>query len=118
MPAVAAGVAQANFVRRTDPLTMTLSRRHFVQAAATTVAALALPLVPTALTPTAAAAPCGPDTGVGPADPCETPPRAPGDPSFEPFWVATYLPTKLWPTASELDDPVDKVDKGRLFRVD
>src|SRR5205823_10857534 len=104
-------------LRRMVPLTMTLSRRLFLRAAATTVAALALPLTST---PTSAA-PCPPGQGTGSGDACADPAattRAPGDPSFEPFWVATHLPTKLWPTAEEVDDPLDKIDKGRLFRVE
>jgi len=99
------------------PLTMTLSRRLFLRAAATTVAALALPLTST---PTSAA-PCGPDQETGSSDACADPvttTRAPGDPSFEPFWVATHLPTKLWPTAEEVDDPVDTTDKGKVYRVE
>src|SRR2546430_1908474 len=85
------------------PLTMTLTRRLFLRAAATTVAALALPLTST---PTSAA-PCPPGQGTGSGDACADPAattRAPGDPSFEPFWVATHLPTKLWPTADEVAD--------------
>src|SRR4051812_47716430 len=104
-------------LRRMVPLTMLLSRRLFLRTAATTAAALAIPLT---ATPTMAA-PCTPDQGTGSAaaraDPTTTA-RAPGAPSFEPFWVATHLPTKIWPSAEEVDDPVDKIDKGRLFRVD
>jgi len=100
----------------TDPLKMKLTRRSFLHAATTTVAALALPLT---ASPVAAACDPGQTAGSNPdCDPAATTNRAPGDPSFEPFWVATHLPTKLWPTASEVDDPVEKIDRGRIFRVE
>src|SRR4051794_35079486 len=100
----------------TDPLKMKLTRRSFLHAATTTVAALALPLT---ASPVAAACDPGQTAGSNPdCDPAATTNRAPGDPSFEPFWVATHLPTKLWPTASGVDDPVEKIDRGRIFRVD
>ena len=95
---------------------MKLSRRHFLRATATSVAALALPL-----TPAPAALACSPDDGSGPNGLCGNTPltaRPAGDPGFEPFWVTTVLPTKLWPTPSETKEPVDQIDTGRLFRVD
>jgi hypothetical protein len=39
-------------------------------------------------------------------------------PLFEPFWVVTELPTKLWPTMTEVDTAVGKAEPGRVFRVD
>jgi L,D-transpeptidase-like protein len=94
---------------------MKLSRRLFLRAAATSAAALALPLTSTP------AAACAPDDGSGSAEICGDRAliaRPAGDPAFEPFWVATHLPTKLWPTVSEIAEPVDRTEGGRVFRVD
>jgi len=96
---------------------MKLSRRLFLRAATGTAAAaaLALPLVPQ----TAAA--CAVEDGTGAEDKCASAagtPRPAGDPSFEPFWVATHLGTKLWETAGSIEGPVDAVEPGKLFRVD
>src|SRR3954447_6333971 len=95
---------------------MKLTRRHFLRAATgTAVAALALPLT------TQPAAACAPDDGTGADDVCGTKanqPRPAGDPSFEAFWVATHLGTKLWPTATSVEGAVDTVEPGKLFRVD
>lgn len=91
------------------------SRRHFLRAATGTAVALALPLT---ATPAAA---CAPDDGTSGAEICETaqsPVRPAGDHPFEPFWVATHLGTKLWPTASAVDGDVGTVEPGRLFRVE
>src|SRR6266545_5181178 len=95
---------------------MKLSRRLFLRAAATSAAALALPLSPAPMV-----AACAPDDGTGPDELCGNSlpnARPAGDPSFEPFWVATHLSTKLWPTATEVVNPVDWTDRGKLFRVD
>lgn len=94
---------------------MKLSRRHFLRAATGTAAVLALPIAPSP------AFACEPASQTGAGDAC--PPssevlRPAGDPSFEPFWVATHLDTKLWPTAEAFDEAVDAVEPGRLFRVD
>lgn len=94
---------------------MSISRRSFLRAAAGTVAALALPLT------SRPAAACAPDDGSGPRDICgpsAAVARPAGDPSFEPFWVSTFLPTKLWPTASEVAAPIGDAEPGKLFRVD
>jgi hypothetical protein len=96
---------------------MKLSRRLFLRAATGTAAAvaLALPLVP------ARVAACTTDDGTRPDDSCGEDvgvTRPAGDPSFEPFWVTTFLDTKLWPTATEIGSPVDSVDTGKLFRVE
>jgi hypothetical protein len=96
---------------------MKLSRRHFLRAATGTaaVAALALPLVPR----TAAACEQAPGTGTDDQCAAETSTARPtGDPSFEPFWVTTLLGTKLWSSAAALDDPVDTIEPGKLFRVE
>src|SRR5918998_5083049 len=98
---------------------MKRSRRAFLRGARGAAAALALPLT---TQPVAAACTeneagprgiCG-DTGAT-AGILE---RPAGDPSFEPFWVTTFLPTKLWPTATEVDDPIDMVQSEKLFRVE
>lgn len=94
---------------------MKLSRRHFVQAAAGAAAALALPLTPRP------AAACAPDDGTGTDKICGPSPamtRAPGDPAFETFWVATHLGTRLWPTAASVQGDLGSVETGRLFRVE
>jgi len=96
---------------------MKLTRRLFLRTAATSAAALALPLVPN---PTPVAA-CALDDGTGAGGLCNNPTanaRPAGDPSFEPFWVMTHLSTKLWPTPAEVVNPVDTTENGRLFRVD
>lgn len=85
---------------------MNLSRRDFLRAATATAAALSLPI---AARPTFAAPP---PTMPGSLQ------RPAGDPSFEPFWVATHMGTKLWSSATALDDPVDEIEPGKLFRVD
>jgi len=95
---------------------MKLSRRSFLRAATVTAAALALPLVPQ--TPALA---CATPDGTGADDLCgaeASVTRPAGDPSFEPFWVATHLGTKMWPTAGSVDDSVGETQAGKLFRVD
>jgi L,D-transpeptidase catalytic domain/TAT (twin-arginine translocation) pathway signal sequence len=95
--------------------TMKLSRRQFLRAATGTAAVLALPITPS----TALA--CAPDDGTDADEICgpsATVLRAPGDPPFEAFWVATYLGTRLWPTASSVQGDFGLVGPGRLFRVD
>lgn len=94
---------------------MKLSRRLFLRAATGTAVALSLPLAPQP------AAACTPDRDPGAADACGVAgnvTRPAGDPPFESFWVATHLGTKLWPTAGAVDEPIDAVEPGRLFRVD
>ncbi|MCC7368744.1 MAG: L,D-transpeptidase [Chloroflexi bacterium] len=96
-----------------------ISRRAFLQAGlaqAGLAAVISLPLATVA-----AAASCTTDTGDRPFSPCGSDgvlARPAGDPPFEPRWVATFLPTKLWPTATEIDDSVGPVEPGALFRVD
>jgi hypothetical protein len=41
-----------------------------------------------------------------------------GDPAFEPFWIATHLATKLWPTAVAVEEPLGTIEPGRLLRVE
>jgi hypothetical protein len=96
---------------------MKLSRRQFLRAATGAAAALtlALPLVPQP------ASACAPGDGTGSGDICAaaaSAPRPAGDPGFESFWVSTYLGTKLWSTADSVQDPIDSVEPGKLFRVD
>ncbi|MDP8924187.1 MAG: L,D-transpeptidase [Chloroflexota bacterium] len=95
---------------------MKRSRRAFLRGALGAAAALALPLTSQPI-----AAACTEDAGAA-RDTCgETAAileRPAGDPSFEPFWVTTFLPTKLWPTATEVESPIETVQPDRLFRVD
>jgi hypothetical protein len=95
---------------------MKLSRRHFLQAASGAAAvALALPLT------SSPAAACAPDDGTGSRDLCGpdgAATRPAGDPPFEPFWVTTFLGTKLWPTATSVEGDLGAVESGRLFRVE
>jgi hypothetical protein len=94
---------------------MKLSRRRFLRTATLTAAVLALPIAPRP------ASACVVDDDTGADDICGVAARVPrpaGDPPFESFWVATHLGTKLWPTASAVEEPVDSVDQGRLFRVE
>ncbi|MCC6175144.1 MAG: L,D-transpeptidase family protein [Chloroflexi bacterium] len=86
---------------------MNLTRRDFLRTAAATAAVLSLPL-----TSQPVAAECSPD------DPACKVQRPAADPSFEPWWVATHLPTKLWPSATEVAAPVDTVEPGKIFRVE
>lgn len=93
------------------------TRRSFLRAAlAAAAAGTALPLVPTPVN-----AYCLEDTPEGSAAVCQgrsIPLRPAGDPAFDPFWVATHLRTKVWPTPTELDEAAGTTDPGRLFRVD
>jgi hypothetical protein len=96
---------------------MKLSRRTFLRAATSTaaVAALTLPVVPSRVLA------CAPDDGTGAGDICDptaTTARPAGDPSFEPFWVATHLGTKLWPTGGAVEGEVGSAEAGKLFRVE
>ncbi len=98
-------------------LTMKLSRRTFLRAATSTAAAatLSLPVVPTRVLA------CAPDDGAGAADICDptaSTSRPAGDPSFESFWVATHVGTRLWPTSISVEGDLGAVEPGRLFRVD
>jgi hypothetical protein len=89
------------------------TRRDFLKTAGLTAATLAAPL---ALARPAPALACQ-DTGLtlacgGIVDRPEG-----GEPGFTPSWVRAYLPTMLWPTATELDTPLGKVEFGQYFRV-
>ena len=95
---------------------MKISRRAFLRTVPAVAAALTLP-IPTA----PASASCTPGDLSGPAELCGSPgmvARPTGDPGFESWWVRTFLPTKTWPTASEVNEPVASVAEGRHFRVD
>ncbi len=79
-------------------------------------AAVVLPLHSARVT-----AACTVDDGVGSSEVCGTSElvaRPSGDPGFQPWWVKTILPTKLWPTAGEVREPVGTVPEGRHLRVD
>ena len=98
---------------------MKRSRRAFLRGALGAAAALALPL-----TSQQVAAACTDDgtcpraiRGGAPAT-AGILARPAGDPSFEPFWVSTFLPTKLWPTATEVVSPIETVQPDKIFRVD
>lgn len=92
---------------------MAMTRRAFLTAAAAVGATLALPLVPA--TPILACEPEGEE-----AESCAggIVTRPAGPPGFEPYWVQTFLATKLWPDAGETRKPIESVGKERLFRVD
>jgi hypothetical protein len=93
------------------------TRRSFVRGALVTTAALAsLPL-----TAVRARAQCEEGDASEASTNCGPDPlgqRPFGDPAFEPFWIATHLTTKLWPTAVAVEAPVGTVEPGRLLRVD
>ncbi len=94
---------------------MKLSRRDFLRAATGTAVALSLPLMPQRV------AACELVDGTGADEQCSaenSTTRPAGDPPFETFWVGTHLGTKLWPTADAVEDPVDAVEPGKLFRVE
>jgi hypothetical protein len=95
-----------------------ISRRSFLRTVGAAGAALALPLVPALPTPRILAA-CEPDAANGEScKPEGNVLRAPGPPGFQPWWVQTFLPTKLWPDADEAQAPLESIGKERLFRVD
>jgi hypothetical protein len=99
--------------------TISMTRRAFLRTVGAAGAALALPLLPALPTPRAAAAETegdadAPDRGTADTDVV----RPAGPPGFEPWWVQTFLATKLWPNADETVEPVDTVETERLFRVD
>jgi hypothetical protein len=90
------------------------SRRSFLKTLSIGAAALAAPSL--ALGNAAPALACVDD---GLARPCgnivDTPEGA--LPGFEPWWVAAYLPTKLWPAPREYDTPIGLVEVGQHFKV-
>ena len=97
-----------------------VSRRQFLRLAAAAGAALALPLVPR---PAEATGPAGGRSEtVGDATNTLARPipvyRPAGDPSFQPWWVQTFLATNLWPDPEETHDPLERVRPGRFFRVE
>jgi hypothetical protein len=99
--------------------TMAMSRRAFLRTAGAAGAALALPLLPAVPMPRVAA--CETEGQAGAAETCA--PRAevtrpPGPPGFEPWWVQTFLTTKIWPSPDETMEPLETVDPARYFRVD
>jgi hypothetical protein len=96
-----------------------ITRRGFLRSAAAIGAALALPLVPALPTPRVLAEEAegepGPGARSGP-EPAVLRPMGP--PGFHPWWVQTFLATKLWPSADEVAEPVESVDVERFFRVE
>ena len=98
---------------------MKRSRRAFLRGALGAAAALALPLTTQPVAATCTENDAGPRSICGESTaPAGILERPAGDPSFEPFWVSTFLPTKLWPTATEVDAPLETVRPDRLFRVE
>jgi hypothetical protein len=96
-----------------------ITRRGFLRTAAAVGAALTLPLVPSVPAPRVLAA----ETEEAPAAGENAGPepiilRPMGPPGFQPWWVSTFLPTKLWPSADEMASPVEPVDVDRFFRVE
>lgn len=97
--------------------TTAISRRAFLRTATAAGAALALPLLPTMPTPRVAACELeaqGPEQ----CTPDVKPRRPPGPPGFEPWWVQTFLKTKVWPSAEDTTEPLETVDPDRYFRID
>ena len=93
------------------------TRRSFIRGALAAAAAL----VSLPITPVRGRSQCAEDGSAGLPAICGPDPlreRPAGDPAFEPFWVATHLTTKLWPTAVEVDEPLETIGVGRLYRVD
>ncbi|MFN8522074.1 MAG: L,D-transpeptidase [Chloroflexota bacterium] len=93
------------------------SRRAFLAKAVGALAvAAALPL---AAEPTATFA-CAIDPQQPTSEPCRpaTPLRPAGDPSFQPWWVSTFLPTKTWPTPHELAKALGETPVDRIFKVE
>lgn len=97
---------------------MEVTRRRFLRTSIGAGAALlALPLH----SGPAGAMACATDDGAGPSELCGTADlleRPSGDPSFQPAWVKTHLPTKSWATADDVETPLGEISEGRLFRVD
>jgi hypothetical protein len=48
---------------------------------------------------------------------CGTTTTAADEPAFQPWWVQTFLPTKLWPTAYEIDQSIGEAEVGQVYRV-
>jgi hypothetical protein len=95
---------------------MKITRRAFLRTVPAIGAALTLPIP---ARPASAA--CRQDDPIGPSEICEPTgelARPAGDPPWEPIWVKTFLPTKSWPTAEEVVEPLGDVPADRLFRVD
>lgn len=92
------------------------TRRDLLRAVPVAAAVLALPSGAGIATPALACYQAGDD---GPVKPCgallDTPDGA--VPGFEPQWVRSYLPTKIWPTSTELDNPIGKAEVGQYFRM-
>jgi len=99
-------------------MTMTaITRRAFLRTVGAAGAALALPLVPIVPTPRAAAEE-NLNLDPSPGDQDAQTPRPAGPPGFESWWVQTFLTTKLWTDANEVEEPVETAEIGRYFRVE
>jgi hypothetical protein len=96
--------------------TIATTRRAFLRTAAAAGAALALPLLPSMPTPRVAAA--EEEGGAESPKPDSQVLRPMGPPGFEPWWVQTFLKTKIWASPDETVEALDTVDTERLFRVD
>jgi len=102
-----------------DMTTMAITRRGFLRTAVAAGAALALPLLPALPTPRVAA--CETEGEPGAPEPCDRNDRLtrpPGPPGFEPWWVQTFLTTKVWPSPDEMMEPLETVEPERYFRID
>jgi hypothetical protein len=97
-------------------MTMTaITRRAFLRTVGATGAALALPLIPALPTPRVAASETDDQAQ---SDHDADVARPAGPPGFEPWWVQTFLQTKIWPDADEMAEPLDTIETERYFRVD
>jgi L,D-transpeptidase-like protein len=95
---------------------ISLSRRQLLRATPLALAALAAPLAPH-LDRLAQA--CAELTDDAPGSPCGAlvDQDQPAAADFTPWWVRTFLATRLWPTANELDQPIGPLEVGQYLRV-
>ena len=90
---------------------MAMTRRGFLRTAVAAGAALTLPLVPAVAD--AARRWLGDRGEAASAEACDRDVevrRPTGPPGFEPWWVQTFLATKLWPSADETVEPLETVE--------
>jgi hypothetical protein len=92
-----------------------LTRRQLLRATPLMLAACSAPWAPR-LELLAAACPDPAAASDGPCDPpLEDSAAPPAD--FSPWWVQTFLATRLWPSMSELDNPLGSVTVGQYLLV-
>jgi hypothetical protein len=97
--------------------TIATTRRAFLRTAAAAGAALALPLLPSMPTSRVVAAEEDREAPESPKPDIQVL-RPMGPPGFEPWWVQTFLKTKIWSSPDGTVEALDTVDTERLFRVD